>query len=317
MPPIFIAVDLGGTNLRAARFEGNSSTPTRLEKTPTQVGRGPEGVISQLIKYIGLVGGEDISQSTIGVGVPGPLDPVEGVVLEAPNLPGWEGFPLKERLEREFGRPVAVGNDANVAALGEWKHGAGRGASHMIYVTVSTGIGGGVISDGRLLLGSRGLAGEVGHILAEKDGPPCGCGQLGHLEAVASGPSMARRFRSLVEKGRPSSLAKAAMDGSVTAVEIGQAAQAGDLLSIETIRDTARILGHNFTSLIHLFNPEVIVVGGGVSEIGDLLLDPLRASIEDHIMHPSYLEGFALRRATLGDNAGLVGAMVLARTLPE
>lgn len=315
MPPTFIAVDLGGTNLRAARFEGNTPTPQRVEKSPSQAERGPEAVIASVVEHILMVAEGSLSQASIGVGVPGPLDSNQGIVLEAPNLPGWTAFPLKARLEEELGRPVAVGNDANLAALGEWRHGAGQGTQHMIYVTVSTGIGGGIISDGRLLIGARGLGGEIGHIVVDRDGLLCGCGKTGHLEAVASGPAITRRFRRQVEIGRTSSLADAAREGALTAEQIGQAALDGDLLSRELIRETAQILGHHFTSLLHLFNPEMIVLGGGVSEIGDLLFDPLRTSLENHVMHPGYLDGFELRQAQLGDSAGLVGAMVLATRL--
>lgn len=312
MPPTFIAVDLGGTNLRAARFEGNTPTPQRVEKTSTRSERGPEAVVDTVVEYIHIVAEGNLSQASIGVAVPGPLDPVRGVVLEAPNMPGWTAFPIKARLEEELDCPVAVGNDANLAALGEWQHGAGQGTQHMIYVTVSTGIGGGIINDGQLLIGARGLGGEIGHIVVDRDGQLCGCGQTGHLEAVASGPAITRRFRRRVDSGRTSSLADAAREGTLTAEQIGQAALDGDQLSRELIRETAQILGHHFTSLLHLFNPQVIVLGGGVSEIGDLLLDPLQASLENHVMHPGYLDGFELRRAELGDSAGLVGAMVLA-----
>jgi len=187
--PTVVAVDLGGTNIRAAIFPTAEAKPTAIARAPTLAAEGPEAVIDRIIAAIQEVASGIEGGMRIGLGAPGPLDPKRGLVIEAPNLPGWVNIPLRDRLEQHFECPVALGNDANLAGLGEWRHGAGRGAHNLLYLTLSTGIGGGVIVDNRLLVGAHGLAAELGHMTVRPDGPLCGCGQRGHLEAVASGPA--------------------------------------------------------------------------------------------------------------------------------
>jgi glucokinase len=215
-----------------------------------------------------------------------------------------------EKLEGHFNVPVGIGNDANLAALGEWRHGAGRGSNDIIYLTISTGIGGGVITDGRLLIGSRGVGAEMGHIVIVPDGPECGCGQRGHLEAVASGTAIAREVENRLAAGEPSSLSS--LGGALSAAQVGQAAQAGDPLALEVIQQAAIYIGQGLADFCHIFNPEIFVLGGGVSQLGDLLFNPIRQSLEAHLMHPIFAENLAIKPAALGDDAGLVGAMVLA-----
>ncbi len=306
-----IAVDLGGTNLRAALFTEDAPEATRLEKVPTLAEEGPDAVIARMIAAIEAVAPADHQGLRIGVGAPGPLDPFAGVVLEAPNLPGWERIPLRDRLADHFGCPVALGNDANLAALGEWRHGAGRGTRHLIYLTVSTGIGGGVIVDGELLLGARGLAAELGHMTVVPDGPLCGCGQRGHLEAVAAGPALARRARELLALGRVSTLAR--LEEEIDARHVGRAAQEGDALAREVVAEAAGLIGRHLAGLAHAFNPEIFVIGGGVSRIGAPFFEPMERALRAGLMYPVYGDGLRLVPALLGDEAGLVGAMVLAR----
>jgi glucokinase len=266
-----------------------------------------------MIKTIEAVMPESRKGVRIGVGAPGPIDPYQGVVLEAPNLPGWNAIPLQAKLESHFHCPVRLGNDANVAALGEWRHGAGQRADPMLYMTISTGIGGGVILDGKIMLGKEGLAAEFGHITVQPEGPVCSCGQRGHLEAVAAGPAIARQANQRLDDGTQSSLRQVRESGkTITAVQVGRAANEGDPLALELIESTGHTIGLAMASLLHIFNPQTAVLGGGVSLIGQVLFNPLQASLRQHVMHPAYLQDFNLVQAALGDDAGLVGAMVLA-----
>ena len=312
--PTVVAVDLGGTNIRAAIFPTAEAKPTAVARAPTLATEGPEAVIDRIIAAIQEVASGIEGGMRIGLGAPGPLDPKRGLVIEAPNLPGWVNIPLRDRLEQHFECPVALGNDANLAGLGEWRHGAGRGAHNLLYLTLSTGIGGGVIVDNRLLVGAHGLAAELGHMTVRPDGPLCGCGQRGHLEAVASGPAIARRARERLAAGEASAL-RAALDRDrdITAEDVGRAALAGDPLAIAVVAEAGAAIGTHLANLLHVFNPEVIVLGGGVSQIGAPLFGPIEQALRENVMHPAYLEGLRLERAALGDDAGLIGAMVLAR----
>lgn len=306
-----IAVDLGGTNLRAAYFPDDDPHPKSQTKTPTHAEEGPDAVVAKIVRSIEKVAPSDRQDLRIGVGVPGPLDPVEGVVFDTPNLPGWLNLPLRRRLQEHCRAPVVVGNDANVAALGEWRHGAGRGANDVLYLTISTGIGGGVITGGRLLLGVRGLAGELGHMLVKPGGAVCGCGQRGHLEAEAAGPAIARKYLERLGPSNPGEINS--LPRKISAADVGHAAKAGDTLARAVIQEAAHIIGAHLASLVHVFNPQVIVVGGGVSTLGPLLFDPLEQALRENVMHPAYLDDLIVTPAALGDDAGLIGAMVLAR----
>ncbi len=201
----FIVADVGGTHIRAACFPIQSQTPTIVKRIST---KGPESPHERLINLISAIVPKDEEIAAITVAAPGPLDPYEGIIYEAPNIPGWNNLPLRKLIQDQFKVPVAIGNDANLAALGEWRFGAGIGHRHLVYLTVSTGIGGGVIIDNQLLQGLHGLAAELGHITVIPDGPLCGCGQRGHLEAVTSGPAIARWVEQELSQGIPSSLAE-------------------------------------------------------------------------------------------------------------
>lgn len=269
--------------------------------------------ISQAIEAV-LPSGE--RPERIGVGAPGPLDPYRGIVLDTPNLHGLVDFPLRDRLRERYGCPVAMGNDANLAALGEQTYGAGRGVKHLLFLTISTGIGGGVICDGQVLLGKRGLAAELGHMHAHADGARCGCGQYGHLEAIASGPAIARAARQRLQAGEASSLlGLPGSPESITAHDVGGAARLGDPLARSVVEGAGLAIGRHLASLVHAFDPELIVLGGGVAMIGPLFFEPIERALRQHIMHPAYLDGLRLAPAELGDDAGLAGAMILAREL--
>jgi glucokinase len=204
-------------------------------------------------------------------------------------------------------------NDANLAALGEWRHGAAQGTQNMIYLTISTGIGGGAIVDGKLLRGARGMAGELGHMTVQTDGSECGCGQRGHLEAIAAGPAIARNVLQRLEMGENSILTEMVPESELlTAAHVGVAARKEDPLALEVVSEAARHIGRHLASLVHALNPELIVLGGGVSSIGEPFFDVIEQTIGEHVMHPAFVEQLRLLPAKLGDEAGLVGAMVMA-----
>jgi glucokinase len=306
----FIGVDIGGTQLRAALFAETGIKPLRLETCATHVPGGDP--LSRLLDLIAAIWPSDGTVVKIGVGVAGPLNPNTGVVYRSPNIPGWECLPLASIIAQRFQTPTALGNDANLAALGEWKYGAGIGHRDLLYLTISTGVGGGVISDNRLLTGGRGIAAEVGHITVDPDGPMCGCGHRGHLEAFSSGTGILNYVKEELSSGRTSSLA--ARDGALTGKAVAEAAKAGDGLAIEAYRRAGTYLGRAIADFLHLYDPTIIVLGGGVTRSGDLLMKPVWEAMQASVMSPQYLEDLVLTTAKLGDQAGLIGALALARS---
>lgn len=306
---LHIAVDIGGTQLRAACYTSNSLKPIKLARTATQDGSAT--ALERLTDLIASIWPENEKVAAIGVAAPGPTDPYNGIIYAAPNIPGWVNVPLREHLEQRFKTPVALGNDANLAALGEWKFGAGQGHHHLIYMTVSTGIGGGVIVDDRLLLGARGLATEMGHVTVVPDGPLCGCGHRGHLEAMASGLSLARWVEEELAKGAESSLPAGQ---PISAKMVSQAAKEGDKLARMALARSGTYIGQALASYLHIFNPSAVIIGGGVSRSGDLLMEPICAAMRAYVLTPQYVDGLLLTTAALGDEAGLMGALALARS---
>jgi glucokinase len=247
----------------------------------------------------------------MGVAAAGLVNPGTGVLLYSPNLPRLRDAPLKALLEQEIKAPVWLANDASLAALGEHRFGAGRGFSHLVYITVSTGIGGGVIIDNALFLGSQGFAAEIGHMVIDPDGPRCACGNIGCLEALASGSAIARMASEEMSKGKVSvitSLADNDLSG-VTAEVVARAAQSGDPLASEIMERAGTSLGIGVVNLLHLFDPELIIIGGGVSRAGELILAPVRKVIAERAM-PGFRQAKVVTSA-LGDDSGLYGAVAL------
>jgi glucokinase len=230
------------------------------------------------------------------------------VIVYAPNLPGWLDLPLGQILHSHWSCPVFVENDANLAVLGEWRFGAGRGAHHVVMLTLGTGIGGGIIVDDRLVRGSLGLAGEVGHIVVQLDGPRCSCGQPGHLEAIASGPAIARQVR---ERG---GLSEAGPGPEATTEAIAAAARGGDPVALSVLGEAARALGAALASLVHIFNPERIILGGGVARAGDFFLESVETVLRSSVMDPAFAEGLRVLPSALGDEAALLGGLALVES---
>lgn len=305
----YIAIDIGGTQMRVAVYAAEGTTPLQQKRISTQgMGETPLDRLENLIASIWPAQGE---VAAIGIAVPGPTDQRKGILYEAPNIPGWVNLPLRQILEDRFHVPVALGNDANLAALGEWEFGAGQGHHDLVYLTVSTGIGGGVICDDELLLGARGLATELGHITILPDGPICGCGQRGHLEALASGTAIAKYVASELALGTPSSLSN---HSKPSAREISAAAQQGDALARAALARAGHYLGLGVANFLQIFNPTLIIFGGGVSNSLPLFIDPMREAMEKAVMSPEYLRDLSIKTAALGDEAGLMGAYALARS---
>lgn len=300
-----VAVDLGGTQIRSALIDGKGEILARAERE-TLAQEGPELVIKRIEACIRDVarGGEAIS-----IAAPGPLNPWKGIIHQAPNLPGWRDVPLADILRHTFELPVYLNNDANLAALGEHRFGAGQEVDDLIYLTISTGIGGGIISQGRLLLGANGLAAEVGHMILEPEGPPCGCGGRGHLESLASGPAIARRAVEEIEKGIETSITRLVEEElkKVTAKVVAQAAHEGDPLANSIFKEAGFYIGLGIANLLHTLNPQLVILGGGVSKAGDLLFEPIRATVRARTML-SYQEGLRIVTAALRDDVGLLGA---------
>jgi|FLYN01.1.fsa_nt_gi glucokinase len=310
MTDIIIGVDLGGTQIRAARLDQRLHILTR-EQTLTLADQGLEATLDRIKNLIRAVWPQDGARvAGIGISAPGPLNPATGIIVAPPNLPGWHNVPLRDILQEAFSVPVYVGNDANVAALAETARGAAHGFRHVIYITVSTGIGGGVIMDGRLLLGKDGLAAEVGHMVMVVDGT------VTTLEKEAAGPALAKQARAQIERGEKSlihELVKGDLS-QISAKTVGQAAEAGDALALEVVRRGGRIVGLGITTLLHLFNPEIVVIGGGVSKLGELLFAPMREAFQRYTIDTAYWSNLRIERAALGDDVSIVGAAALVVT---
>lgn len=308
----FVGVDLGGTQIRAALACTGGVMQSRVA-TLTLAEEGPDAVIERICAQIELAR-ESQPITAIGIGAPGPTDPYEGVVLVAPNMAGWHNIPLRQLLSMRFGVPVFIGNDANLAGLAEYRYGAGRKSSNMIYITVSTGIGGGIISGKRLLLGRRGLAGEIGHITIDYSGELEGYHDVGTLEGLASGPNLARRARRVLASGAQS-IVMEWVNGDVEAVTpqlLQQAAASGDSFALDQFALNGRYLGVGITNLLHIFNPHRIVIGGSVwLHAQEFMVTTMWDTIRKRSQSPDYWNGLEITSAELGDDVGLLGAIAL------
>jgi glucokinase len=299
-----IGVDLGGTQLRAALADERGTIFDEV-RVRSDADEGPEAVIDRIVECVervrkALPGDGDLAG--IGVGAPGPLDPYEGVVLNPPNIPGWDNIPLRAILSARTGLAVELGNDANAAALGEWMFGAGRGRHNLVYVTVSTGIGGGVIADGRLLLGYRGSAAEVGLHIVD-------AATRAFWEELASGTGLARAAADAMIDEPQSLLHGLASPETVTAVEVARAAAAGDALARRLMDREGELIGVGLVNMLHLFAPELILLGGGVVVHNPWLIERARRAIRERA-HSIYHD-VPVELAALGDRVGLLGAVAL------
>ena len=311
-----VAVDMGGTRLRVALMDAQGQVLARSVE-PTRAEEGPERVAERIAEAAEGLGREAglAPPRAVGAGIASPLDS-DGVLHHPPNLVGWGVVRFKEMLERRLGLPVAMGNDANLAALGEHRFGAGQGVDDLVYLTVSTGVGGGVISGGRLVTGVRGLGAEAGHIIIARDGPAGPCGHRGCLESLVSGTAIARRAAEGVQRGERTMLASTAQGdpARLRAEDVFAAAQDGDAYARELVGKVARDLARGIVSLVHVFNPAMVIIGGGVARDWGILGPPVKEEVRRLAM-PGFMERFVLRASALGDDAGLAGAVVAAGDL--
>ena len=313
---LILGVDLGGTKILTAVTDSQGKILSR-DHSVTPARDGPEAVLESILESTHrALEGAEVAMSALacaGVGAPGLIDPRQGMVFTSPHLPGWRDVPLRDMVEERLGRKTFLVNDANAAALGELHFGAARGARNFIYLTLSTGIGGGIVIDGELYSGTIGAAGEVGHMTIDDRGPLCNCGNRGCWETLASGTALAREARQRIEEGVATSILEYARGDAakVTAQAVHSAARQGDGLAQELIARTGYYVGVGLANLINIFNPELIVIGGGLSNIGDILLEPAFKVAGER----AYREAFRAVRfasAALGRDSGVLGAAVFA-----
>ncbi len=309
-----LGIDIGGTNLVVGSVAEDGSSMVASASEPTHSEAGATDVVDRLVglaeRAIATTRREAPGAEILGVGVgaPGPLDTKRGIVLLTPNL-GWVNMPLRQLIHDRLGLPAALDNDANCAVLGEWWVGAARGARHAIGITIGTGIGGGLIIDGQLYHGASDVAGEIGHTTIDTEGRRCKCGNYGCLEAYASGPNIALRAVEELEAGAESRL-RALVGGDlrkITAQTVYQAAADGDELALEVVNDTAKFLGVGIGNLLNVFNPEVVVVCGGVTLAGDHLFEPLRREVARRAFKPA-VTACRIVPGELAGTAGVYGA---------
>ena len=313
---IFAGIDLGGTKILVliADASGNVLGQARVA---TQAAQGPEAVLARIADTVrGAAADAQIDLSAIraaGVSAPGPIDTAAGVITDPPNLPGWHNVPLAKTLHDRLAIPALLENDANCQAVAEHQFGAGRGYSHMLFITVSTGIGGGVILNDELYAGASGAAGEVGHIGVSVDGPKCGAGHVGCLEAFASGTAIAARAREMIAAGgliRTARLAE--QDPPVSAKTVFLAGQQGEAEATALIESAGRYLGIGLASLINVFNPQAIVIGGGVANMGETILGPAVETARTRSFAQSFMD-VRIIEGELGERAAALGAIAVVR----
>jgi glucokinase len=307
-----IGIDIGGTNIRCALFPQELSKFVRVEKISTQNPADPnEKPVQRLVKCIKQIWPQDGEVLGMCAAAPGSIDYRKGMVLLAPNIPGWAEFPLRDILQKEFNTEIIIENDANMAGYAEFKLGAGKGHQNMLYYTVSTGLGGGIIVTGKLLQGEIGIATEVGHIVVHDKGALCGCGKKGHWEAYSSGTGIENFVKDQIAE-KPA-LGNAFSRPDPRTAEIAQAARDGNALAKSAFERAGYYMGIGVSNYLHIFNPSCVVFGGGVTRSWDLLSEHFHASLEEHVLNRRYIQDLKIAIAELGDDAGLIGCAEFLR----
>jgi glucokinase-like ROK family protein len=312
---LIAAVDLGATSIDVALSTlGSELVAHRGE--PADVREGPKAVLGRVKDLLsGLLEEQGASQRdvrAIGVGVPGPVEQASGLLRSPPIMPGWDRFPIRDAFAGEYAAPVFVDNDVNVMALGEHWGGVGKGLDNMLFVKIGTGIGGGIIADGRLYRGTQGCAGDIGHISVDPDGPVCSCGNRGCLEAMAAAPAIALKAERCAREGLSPNLSGVLeVRGELSAKDVGEAASVGDYHALEIIRESGRLVGRVLATLVSTLNPSLIVIGGGVANIGHSLLAEIRSTVY-HRSLPLATRNLPIVLSELDQVAGVTGASVLA-----
>ncbi|OQZ04304.1 MAG: hypothetical protein B6D34_03755 [Candidatus Brocadia sp. UTAMX1] len=302
-----VSIDLGGTNLKAGIVDTYGKVLHRLS-TKTDSDADPQTISNQILDLItATIRGAQIKESDIlgiGLGSPGLVDKAGETILFSPNLPRWRNIPIKHIVSERFSKPCVLENDANAAAWGEKWVGAGKKVKSLVMLTLGTGVGGGIVIDNKLWRGANNVAAEIGHMVIQIDGPLCNCGNRGCVEVFASATGMVRRFKELLDNGALSSLKGS---GEITARMINDAAIQGDKVSLDVIEETGRYLGITLTNIMHVLNPEMIVLAGGMAGAGELLMGPIRRVTTQRAFEASY-QDTKIVFSELGNDAGIIGA---------
>jgi glucokinase len=306
----FVGVDLGGTKISGALSDKKGEIISKIT-LPTKAEEGEEAVLLRIIEVIDTVikeGNINIGDiKAIGIGSPGPLDAKLGVIITTPNLP-FKNFNLIKPIKEKFNLPTYLDNDANVAAIGEFIFGAGRGSENMVFVTISTGIGGGAILNGKIYRGSTNNALEIGHTTLKKDGPRCNCGNYGCAEVLSSGTAIGKSAKAAVERGEDTTLKNYE---NVSSYEVFKEASNGDKVATEILSEALNYLGICVANIISSFDPEMVILGGGVSMGGKIVFDTVEAVVKQRCF-TVLSENTKIRPAALGTEAGVIGAVALA-----
>ena len=310
MNDVVVAADLGGTHLRAALVDAAGTVTARRDRPTPQSATTPEilATIANLIEEV--AGHAETRPLAACLGTPGLIDAEGGVVIIAPNIPGFRNLALAPLLAQRTGMQVFIENDASAAALGEHRFGAGKGTRHLLHATLGTGIGGGIVIDGKLYRGARGLAGEIGHIVVDIAGPRCNCGSRGCLEALVSGVAFAERAKKMIAAGGSPALFEIVGYREPTATDLYNAALRGDRQCEAEIRHGGHVVGLALGGLVNVLNPEAVTLSGGLLNMGEMFTKPLRDAMYSIAYGPA--SGTIVRTTTLGDDAGLLGAAAVA-----
>ncbi len=312
-----IGVDMGASHVTLILADFGARVIQEMYM-PLDIDLGPQVCLGQVDTYLHeMVKTSGLNMSDIkavGAGVPGPIVSEAGMVSGPPIMPGWDGFPIRDTLQQLWGCPVTLNNDAELGALGEWAYGAGRGERDLAYIKVGVGIGAGLFLDGQIYQGLTGSAGEIGHITIEENGPQCQCGNKGCLEALAGGQAIAKRGIEAVHKGQRTTLAEKNPVELISVQDVIAAARRGDLVSQKIMAEAGSHLGTAIASLVNLVNPGMIVIGGGVAQIGDLLLEPIRRNVQQRSLRVAS-RAVRITTALLGRRSSGVGAVVGALSL--
>lgn len=311
-----VGIDMGATHVTILVTDYSARVVRELTES-LDINDGPEVClprVEELVHRILAEAGLTLADiSAIGAGVPGPV--VAGIGVSGPPImPGWDGYPIRDDLARRFGLPVSLRNDAELGAIGEWAYGAGRGERHLAYIKVGTGIGAGLLLDGQIYGGANGSAGEIGHVTIDESGPICTCGNRGCLEALAGGRAIARRAIQEVKSGRRTMLSEISPVSNIRSRDVIAAARRGDLASQQIVSEAGVHLGTALASLVNLFNPSMVVVGGSVAQIGDLLLEPIRETVHQRSLLPAS-RSVRITSALLGRRSSAMGAVVQALSI--
>ena len=308
------AIDMGATHISIALADFSARILQEVE-FPLGIKSGPEVCIAQANQHLmQLLESQNLTLSdlsAVGVGVPGPVITDAGMVVAPPIMPGWDRYPILATLEKMWGCPVTLNNDAELGALGEWAYGAGRGEKNIAYIKVGSGIGAGLILNKQIYGGTTGAAGEIGHLTIDENGPLCSCGNHGCLEAFAGGDAIAKQGQELVRSGKRTMLSSLE---KVTAHDVSEAARRGDLHAQEILRRSGTFIGIAIAGLINLFNPSIVIIGGGVAQVGDIITVPIRQAVRERAMRASE-QSVRIVTGMLGRRSLLIGATIQALNL--